>query len=270
MRPVCCRIAFLLAVLFPTVARASTEPMYVIDSANHLMMVDVTTGQAELASGTMAHFTDIAFDPEGRLFGVTSRYLYEIEPESGWSRLVGHHGFAEPPGVYGIDALTFGWDGLLYAAGHDILITIDPETAVGAVLGDLSGYRSAGDMAVDASGRLLLTTDAGDLVEVFPDGSGARRIGSLGYDDVWAFAGNGDGGLYGIRSTNEIVSVDGITGTATPITYLTADFMIGRAYGGSFPDRAFVPEPATLLLLLTGLSVLTTCYGKRRRRRAAL
>ncbi len=256
-------VTFLAVAVFTPIAPGSPFPMYVVDSANHLLTVDVQSGQVDRVDGGFAQLTDIAFDPQGTLYGITAVYVYEIDVQRGWSTLIGAHGFGNPTNPSGIDALTFGADGVLYGAGNDILISIDPDTGAGTALGNLSGYSSSGDLAVDSAGRLLLTTDAGALVEVHPDGSGATRIGSLPYDDIYALASNGDGDIYGIRSTNELVSVDPVTGNASIITELQADFLIGRAWGASFPDQ-FIPEPATLVLLLTGLGVI----GSRRRSKA--
>lgn len=239
----------------PSVARAGDVTMYVVDSVNNLLTVDVETGTAHRIGPTSAQFTDVAFSPNGRLYGVTGRYLYEIDPTNGWSTLIGSHGFGEPGSSDGIDSLTFDANGMLFAAGNDILISIDPRTGVGTRIGSLSGYRSAGDLAVDAANRLLMTTDSGRLVEAHRDGSGAASIGMLPYDDVYALGAADDGRLWGIRGTNEIVSVNGATGEATRTATLHADFLVGRTWGGTFLSQA-VPEPASLLLLWGGATIL--------------
>jgi WD40 repeat protein len=235
----------------PSVTRAGDVTMYVVDSVNNLLTVDVETGTAHRIGPTSAQFTDIAFSPNGRLYGITGRYLYEIDPSEGWSTLIGSHGFGEPGSSDGIDSLTFDANGMLFAAGNDILISIDPRTGVGTRIGSLSGYRSAGDMAVDAANRLLVTTDSGRLVEAHRDGSGAASIGMLPYDDVYALGAADDGRLWGIRGTNEIVSVNGATGQATHSATLQADFLVGHAWGGTILSQV-VPEPASLLLLIWG------------------
>ncbi len=259
----------LVASLPGTVALAEpVEPitvMHATDSANNLLTIDVATGLVEQVGSTAGLFTDIAFSHDGRLFGVTSAYVYEIDVETGWSTLIGSHGFGVPGNFRGIDALTFGSDGNLYAAGDDTLITIDTDTGEGTLLGHLSGYRSAGDMAEDAAGRLLLTTDAGVLVEAFRDGSGAANIGEIPFDDVFALGGSADGNIYGVRSTGDILTLDTVTGLATVIGQIQADFLIGFPYGGSFATQ-FVPEPSTLALCACGLAI---CFRRRPSTRAA-
>ncbi|MCP4589501.1 MAG: hypothetical protein GY842_02025 [bacterium] len=254
MKHTCLMIGFSLVALSAHVSRASDLLMYVNDSANRLLTVDVATGHVERLGTTGAQFTDIAFSLEERLYGVTRTYLYEIDPANGRSTLIGRHGFGEPGHSYGIDSLTFASDNTLYAAGSNVLIRIDTDTGAGTAVGTLSGYSSAGDMAADAQGRLFLTSDAGMLLEVNRDGSGAMPIGSLPYTDIYAFAGTAGGVLYGIRSTNEIVNVSPDTGQATIVGELGGDFL-GYSWGGSFPHQ-FAPEPSSLVICLSGAAFL--------------
>ncbi len=237
--------------------------MYVNDSANHLLGVDAASGAADRIGTTDAQFTDIAFSPEGVLYGVTPSYLYEIDAANGWSRLIGAHGFGGPGNSYGIDALAFAGDGTLYAAGDDILISIDPVTGRGTRLGSLSGFRSAGDLVVDPIGRLLVSTDSGDLAVVDPKGNGAASLGKLPYADIYALAAAADGTLYGIRSTNQIVTIDPDTAAAVATVSLHADFLIGRAWGASYPVGYHLPEPSGLLICAVGLGLWRPGRGRR-------
>ncbi|UCE59655.1 MAG: PEP-CTERM sorting domain-containing protein [Phycisphaerales bacterium] len=241
----------------------SDAPMFVVDSSKHLLTVDVTTGEVSLVGNMGVQLTDVAFGHNGRLFGVNARFLYEIDPSNGDTTFIGNHGYGESGSSIGIDALTFGDDGILYGAGDDVLISIDPATGAGTTVGTLSGHRSSGDLAADASGRLLLTTDLGYLVEAHRDGSGATLIGSIPNVDVYAFAGNGDGELFGIRSTGGIVSINGSTGYGSEVGSLQADFPLGAIWGGSFYDQ-YLPEPATLMLAAFG-----AVFCLRRGRRAS-
>lgn len=249
-------LALILSLALPTsyIPLHSTAPMYVVDSSRRLLTVNVLTGETALIGSTDAQLTDIAFGHDGQLYGINAKYLYQIDSESGFTTLIGGHGYGEFGASFGIDSLTFGDDGVLYAAGDDILISIDPQTGAGTRIGTLSGYQSSGDLAVDATGRLLLTTDVGDLVEVYRDGNGVELVGRIPNVDVYAFAANGAGELYGILSTGTIVNIDGTTGQSTVVSTLDADFPIGVVWGGSFGDQ-YVPEPTTLLLVLTGVAI---------------
>lgn len=243
-------------VLLPLSIPASAAPLYVADSASHLLKVDVATAQTEEVFAVGAQLTDIAFSSTDRLYGITRDYLYEINPTDGWSRLVGPHGYGGLFNPYGLDSLAFGADGVLYAAGNNILVSIDTQTGTGTRIGSLSGHLSAGDLAVDNRGRLLLTTDSGSLVEVDPNGGGASVLGRLPYNDIYAMATEADGTLYGIRSTNQILRIDPDTCAVAAMGVLHANTLIGRAWGAAFPV-AQLPEPATALLLVLCASTIT-------------
>ncbi len=254
----------LIAILGATIASAT--PLYLADSASHLLRVDVATAQVEEVFDAGVQFTDIAFAPSGELYGVTSAYLYEIDPTTGWSTLIGSHGFGGPSSSYGIDSLVFGPDGVLYAAGNNILISIDTLTGVGTRIGSLSGHWSAGDLAVDDEGRLLMTTDLGDLVELNTEHGGATLLGRLPYNDIYALATDADGTLYGLRSTNQILQINPDEASVVSLGTLHANRLIGRAWGASFA-LASLPEPATALLLILGLPIAG--LGRRKKLIAA-
>ena len=232
-------------------AHAAETLMYVNDSANRLLTVDVSTGHAERLGTTGAQLTDIAFNEQGQLYGISPTFLYQIDPANGWSTLIGPLGFGAAGQAYGLDALTFTSDGTLYAAGNDVLVRIDTTTGTGTKAGNLSTFRSAGDLTTDTAGRLLLTTDVGLLVEVDRNGSGATAVGSLPYSDIFGFGCNAGGMLYGIRATNEIVLVDSATGQSTVTAELQGDFLLGYAWGGGFPGHT-APEPSSLVVWVTG------------------
>jgi hypothetical protein len=243
--------------LTPLAVPAVAVPLYVTDSANHLLKVDVATAQVEDVVSIGAQLTDIAFAPTGRLYGITRDYLYEIDPTDGWSTLVGPHGFGGLFNPYGLDSLAFGADGVLYAAGNNILISIDTHTGVGTKVGSLSGHLSAGDLAVDSNGRLLLTTDSGLLVQLDPDQGGASVLGRLPCNDIYAMATDEDGTLYGIRSTNQILRINPDTCAVVAMGTLHANTLIGRAWGAAF-QVVNLPEPATALLLVLCIAGITS------------
>lgn len=242
-------------VALASIAAADFDRRLFLSSASgQLVAADVGTGEVESIGVTGAPFTDIAFDPDDRLFGVTWDSLFEIDPHSGTTTYIGAHGF---PGARNeINALVVGADGTAYAAGNDILLALDLESGAGTYLGTLSGYNSAGDLAFDADGRLLLTTDTGELVEVHVDGSGAVAIGDLPFDDIYAFAATPEGELYGVRARREIVAIDAHSGLATVVGSLQSESSIGSVWGGSFPTD-HLPEASTALLCLTGGALLS-------------
>jgi hypothetical protein len=114
-------------------------------------------------------------------------------------------------------------------------------------------------LTFDPQGRLLLTTDEGMLVNVHMDGSGAEAIGSLPYTDIYGLGMTQGGEIFGIRGTNQLVTIDASTGRASAGASLSADFLIGRAWGATFPVH-HVPEPATLAVFTLALA---TCCSWR-------
>ena len=259
-RPIMVAGFCLIPILAAT--NVSATPLYLADSASHLLRVDVATAQVEEVFDAGVQFTDIAFGSTGQLYGVTAAYLYEIDPTTGWSTLIGSHGFGGPNSSYGIDSLAFGSNGVLYAAGNNILISIDTMTGAGTKIGSLSGHRSAGDLATDSKGRLLMTTDLGGIVEINTDRGGAATLGYLPYNDVYALATDANGTLYGLRSTNQILQIDPDKGLVVGLGTLHASRLIGRAWGASFPVVR-LPEPATVLLLILGTSVASLARRKK-------
>ena len=242
-------------VLLATAAtlRAADVRMYIADAANNLVLFDPSTRVGEYVGSMGAQYTDIAFAPNGRLYGVTTTLLYEIDPTDGWSTLIGSMTLSVPEATGTTDALAFGPDGVLYGAGNDVLISIDPATAATTVIGDLSGFRSAGDLAFTSDGRMLLTSDTGMLVEVDYTNGGATAIGALPFDDVYALGTDPDGAIYGVRAGHELLTIDPLSGAATSLGKLETDFLMGWAWGGSIPST-HAPETCTLVYLaITGV-----------------
>lgn len=256
------KAALVLACTIILPAPAAATVLYVATSTHQLLNVEPTSGEVELVGTTSAQFTDIAFDQQGRLFGVTSSYLYEIDPRTAQCTLIGDHGYGWPGLAKGIDSLVFGPDGVLYAAGDNVLITLNPQTAVARRVGGLSGYRSAGDLAFNAAGRLLLTTDAGVLVEVDPVWAGAQPVGDLPYGDIFAMAADEAGTLYGVRANNDVVTISSDAGEATVLSSLRAGFLLGSAWGAAIIQA---PEPSTVLSSI----LITLLIGRRRKSRHA-
>ncbi len=86
--------------------------LYINDSNNNLGTVDVGTGTVTVIGNLGSEtITDIAFSPTGNLFGISFTHLYQINPATAAVTQIGAHNI--PNG----NALVFGSDGTLYAAG---------------------------------------------------------------------------------------------------------------------------------------------------------
>ncbi len=175
--------------------------------------VDLPSGDLHRIAPTDVSLTDIALDPDGRLFGVNRSSLFQIDIATGhahWivdltDRLV---------------ALEVAPDGSgLYGAGVRSIARLDPDTgAVTRVGGFPPGWSASGDIAFIA-GRLYVTatqtpnsrTEPDSLFEAALDGSAATRVGDVGVPCVWGLAPFGDT-LYGLTCNGQLVRIDVATG----------------------------------------------------------
>lgn len=227
--------------------------LHIHDNTGRLATVDVSTGALTVIGQLGAVMTDIAFAPNGALFGLTFNGFYSINPATGAASLIGVHG------IPGGNALVFRTDGTLFAAGFDSnsLFTINPTTGASTNLGSI-GFPSAGDLAFNGGDLYLSSlTDQLIRVQLGPTVSG-QVVGSFGFTNVFGLATGGDGVLYGVGGT-QVFSVDTSTGVGT----LVSDFAglpalrpLGPANGTSFTTEAVVPEPTTASLLGLGLALL--------------
>lgn len=242
------------AFLFTQIGEAGLS-VHAHDSLGNLYTVDVETGVAELIGNTGREFTDIAFDAEGRLFGISNQGsfwvdmgLYEIDPENASVTKIGNIG----PGGF-LNALVFDEKGTLWAAGDSAVITINPSTGGGTVFSNaVSGYGSAGDLALDASLNMYLTTDTGMLIRIDRSTGSVFAVGLIPQTNLYGFATGDDDQMYGLSSDNKIFLIDPSTGDGTLLGSITASFPLGATNGTSFLGES-VPEPATLFLLAAGV-----------------
>ncbi len=252
--------ALVVALFFScTSALAGPVLLHANDAWGNLFTVDVATREASLVGNTGIVLTDIAFDGTGRLFGVTATELYQIDMLTATPTFVGLIEASRS-----VNALVFGADGTLWAADSSTLLQLDPTLGAGTAAMPLAGYASAGDLAFDAGGRLLLTTNAGALIHLDTAGNVVNTIGMLPAVNVYGFARGPDDVLYGLASDRTLLTIDPLTGEATPTGLITGDFALGSINGTSFTTEAYIPEPATVLLAGIAFAVLV---GTRNRRR---
>jgi hypothetical protein len=238
-------------------SRAGGPVLWIGDSTGTLGRVDVTTGEVTVVGPSGVTLTDIAFDPDGNLWGISSSNLYSVNTTTGAATVVG------PTGIGGGNALVFGTDGTLYAAGttSTSLYTVDTSTGVGTALGDIRAY-SAGDLAFNGGDLYLSSLENNNLVRITltPSVSGTT-VGPIGFNEVWGLATGDDGVLYGAAGL-EILTVNPATGQGTSLLNY-GGHGLGPAFGTAFINEA-VPAPGGIaVLLLAGVSI-----GRRRRFRS--
>ena len=205
-------------------------------------------GAVAIVGSTGVTLTDIAFAPNGDLYGLTFTDLYRVNPLTAAVTLVGPHGI--PSG----NALVFGGGGVLYAAGDlsTNLYSINPSTGASTVLGDI-GAASAGDLAF-VNGDLYMSSNTNNLIRIqlAPTVTGTN-VGNLGIEFVYGLATPDNGTLYAV-SIQQIYSVNVATAATTLVTSY-AGGGLDTAFGSSFVTEA-VPEPAGPALAATAIAAV--------------
>ncbi len=179
---------------------ARLADLWICDTAGYLGRYSITSRDVDVVGRMNVMMTDIAFDAAGRLYGISFSRFYSIDPLTADTTFIGNHG------VPGANALEFGPDGTLYAAGSGrSLYEIDTATGRGSILGN-TGYSSSGDLAFN-NGNLYLTSARGGsdvLVEIDLNTYQGSEIGEIGFRNVYALDTFADGFLYGISGTDII------------------------------------------------------------------
>lgn len=210
MRKSSCRRRLVLESLESRTFLSAT--LYAATSDGQLCTLDTSNGIAQIIGSTGVTLFDIAVDPQGRLFGVDIQSnLYRIDPATAAITQIGALGTF-------VNSLAFSPAGVLYGANTS-LYTIDTSTGAATLVGNLGGYNSAGDLAFDNQGRLFLTDDANELVNVNPLTGVGKLVGGIGVSQIFGLAYGADGVMYGLsNSSNEIVSINLSTGLGTLAT----------------------------------------------------
>lgn len=214
-----------------------------------------TSGDQNLA------FTDIAFAPNGKLYGVTFTHLYVVDPTTGNSSLVG------ALGVNGANALEIDADGIAYMARYNSrqLYEIDLFTGAASDLG-YTGYESSGDLAF-FDGELYLTSTTENLIKIDLGTVSGSKVGYHGKDDLYGLVGT-DEGLYGLGygSNSNLFKFNHYTGQAN-WQFSTGSAFMNDVYGATYWTGTEVPEPVAGLM--TGFGLAATAMVRRRRKRSA-
>ncbi len=245
----------------PALAGTVQPLLYVDDSAGRLGTVNLSTGEVNVIGDMGVTLFDIAFDRDGKLFGVNPDGLWSVDPSTAETKYIGGTNFSGTT----MNALVFGSDGTLYSAGRDsTLYTVDPTTGAATAVGNM-GYSSAGDLAFDQQGRLFLSSTNNSLVQIDPGTGAGTELGAFGFGNVFGIARDSTGIMYGYSEQN-IFSIDLLTGAGTLLQNY-AGSGLSQAYGGSFRTEAIVPEPATAALALLGISGVMAMAASLRRLR---
>jgi Bacterial pre-peptidase C-terminal domain len=198
-------------------------------TAPEIGSVDPTTGAFLPLANTSTAYTDIASSQNGDLFGVSSNSLYQVDPSTGNSSLVGGLGTS-----VSMNALAFTPANQLFAAGGSGLYAINLSTGKASLVANIPGFSSSGDLLYDnATGRFFATSDNGSakdsLYSIGLNGDG-RLIGDIGFYNVWGLALN-EGVLYGYTSNRLQITIDPATGVGTFDKAITGT--VNQVYGAT-------------------------------------
>jgi len=237
---------------------------------NVLNFVDtatVMTTSSITVTGTDSTLTDIAFDQNGNLFGITFSNLYSVNTGSGVATLIGSLGGNR------FNALTINGSGQAFSAADSVgdLFSVDLGTGLATSIGTIgAGFTSSSGDLEFANGALFGIDGAGtdSLYSLNPVSGAGALIGSTGLATIYglAFADDTMFGLSGNSAT--LFSIALGTGLATSLGAIVG-FVGGTIAYGASAVVSPVPVPAALPLFGTGLGILGYLGWRRKRRRVA-
>ncbi len=184
----------------------------------------------------------------------SSQGFYEWDTGSGATSLIGTTGSG---GIQGLayDPVT----GTLFATSFDSLLSIDPATGQGTIIGSFgAGITGSESLAADANGNLFTVALSTDRLYRLDKTTGAATDIGATRGGITAMTFAADGTLYaasaGLRgaTTNALLTIDVSTGAATQ-QVLTNRALFGLAFGPdgtlfgavSLDDQLSTVDPAT-------------------------
>ena len=171
--------------------------------------------------------TDIAVDREGRIIGLTTGQLLQIDAfDAGCVVITTLPGGRMFNGMSWVrdDSAGPSTSERLVATGYDgSVFRIDPKSGTSALLGTLGAdLRSSGDLvSVALHGTLATVTGIGTdlLVRIDPQTGRAVTIGPVGFVRVWGL-GFWQNRVFGFTDQGQFISVDPVTGKGTLVRTL--------------------------------------------------
>ena len=207
-------------------ASASGPLVYLCDSAGRLGTLNLTTKAVHVIGSLGVVLTDIAFAPNGTLYGISFTSFYKVSTTTGRATRIGSLG------VSGMNALTFNKAGQAVAASNSQtgFFLINITTGRASLAGQDGGFFSAGDFAYSGS-HLYFSTSSGQLVD-FNLPAHTSQAHPDGISNLFGLAVTAPGQLYGFANTT-LYKLDPSTGVGTPIVNF-GGHGLGQVFGAAF------------------------------------
>lgn len=216
--------------------------------------------------------TSLSLAPNGSLYAasINDKFLFNINTDTG---MANDAKSLEDSSI--VKGIAFANDGTLFGIDQNDFVRIDTATAEMTTIKDL-GHSNHSDLAFDQNGTLFnvqyakvlksidtITGNTADVATVSPLPDPFYVYGLAFAPDGTLYASAGSGAHW------DFLKIDTLTGEATTIgRYWDPErnnyVSIGPIAFG--PNPSPVPEPATMLLLGTGLVGLAGCARRRRKK----
>ncbi|MBB3976148.1 Ca2+-binding RTX toxin-like protein [Rhizobium azooxidifex] len=180
--------------------------VYIVTSGAKLIAINTQTLKAREVGDTGVTMTDVAFAPDGKLYGISFGTLYRIDPRTAATTIVGSLD------MYGANAFEIDKDGNAYIASSNDggLYRVDLKSGDTTLIGKYSSSTvSSGDLAF-YDGKLYLTTSNKKILSLDPETGKALSSVSIPVAQMYGLEQSGST-LYGFANST-FYSVDAKTG----------------------------------------------------------
>ena len=208
-------------------AAAPAAPLvYLCDSAGRLGTINLTTKAVRVIGNIGVVLTDIAFAPNGTLYGVSFTTFYKLNKTTGRATPIGSLG------VNGINALAFNKSGKAIAASfrQTGFFTINVNTGRATPAGSNGGYLSAGDFTY--SGNHLYFSTSNQLLVDYNLTTNKHLAHPDHIVNLYGLVVPAAGQLYGFAGTT-LYRLNPSTGAGTAVTNFQGRGL-GQIYGAAF------------------------------------